>query len=72
MHWYDDAIPSIGVAEDVMASLAAVEAPTGALQSADGVPGRDPRKPWRHAPTVTRLTSTGSGIGSPWAVSDSK
>lgn len=66
-----DPVGVIGVPEDVMAPLDSIELPAAALQRADRLARRDRRKPWRHAATVTRSISTGPGMGSPCATSDS-
>ena len=71
MHRDDDPMSVIGMAEDVMASLAPIELPAAALQGADRLARRDGREARRHAATVTRSISTGPGIGSPCATSDS-
>lgn len=71
MHRDDDPMGVIGMPEDVVAPLDPVELPTAALQRASRLARRDGREPRRHAATVTRSISTGPGIGSPCATSDS-
>lgn len=71
VHRDDDPMSVIGVPEDVMAPLDPIELPATALQRADRLARRDGRQPRRHAATVTRSISTGPGIGSPCATSDS-
>lgn len=71
MHWDDDSMSVIGMMEDVMAPLDPIELPAAALQRANRLARRDGREPWRHAATVTRSISTGPGMGSPCATSDS-
>jgi len=71
VHRDDDSVGVIGVAEDVVAPFDPIELPAAALQCADRLPRRDGREPRRHAATVTRSISTGPGIGSPCATSDS-
>lgn len=72
MHRDDDPMSVIGMPEDVMAPLDPIEFPATALQRANRLARRDGREPRRHAATtVTRSISTGPGIGSPCATSDS-
>lgn len=71
MHRDDDPVGVIGMPEDVVAPLDPIELPAAALQCADRLARRDRRQPRRHAATVTRSISTGPGIGSPCATSDS-
>ena len=71
VHRDDDSMSVIGMPEDVVAPLDPIELPAAALQSADRLARRDAREPRRHAATVTRSISTGPGIGSPCATSDS-
>lgn len=71
MHRDDDPMSVIGVTEYVVAPLDSIELPATALQRADCLARRDGREPRRHAATVTRSISTGPGIGSPCATSDS-
>ena len=71
MHRDDDPMSVIGVPEDVVAAFDPIELPAAALQPADRLAWRNGREPWRHAATVTRSISTGPGIGSPCATSDS-
>lgn len=71
MHRNDDPVGMVGVTEYVVAPLNSIELPAAALQCADRLAGRDRREPRRHAATVTRSISTGPGMGSPCATSDS-
>lgn len=71
VHRYDDAMRVIGMPEDVVAALDPIKLPTAPLQRADRLPRRDRGESRRHAATVTRSISTGPGMGSPWATSDS-
>jgi hypothetical protein len=71
VHRDDDPMSVIGVPEDVVAPLDPIQLPAAALQRADRLAWRDRREPRRHAATVTRSISTGPGIGSPCATSDS-
>jgi hypothetical protein len=71
VHWDDDPMSVIGMPEDVVAPLHPITLPAAALQGADRLARRDGREPRRHAATVTRSISTGPGIGSPCATSDS-
>lgn len=71
VHRDNDPVSVIGVPEDVVAPLGPIKFPSAALQCADGLARRDGREPRRHAATVTRSISTGPGIGSPCATSDS-
>jgi hypothetical protein len=71
VHRDDDPMSVIGMPEDVMAPLDAIKLPAAALQSANHLAWRDGREPRRHAATVTRSISTGPGMGSPCATSDS-
>lgn len=71
MHRDYDPMWMIRVPENVMAALHAVQLPAAALKSADRLPRRDRGESRRHAATVTRSISTGPGMGSPWATSDS-
>lgn len=72
VHRNHDAVTVVGMAEDVVAALGAVELPAAALQRSDCLSRRDAREAGRHALTVTRSISIGPGIGSPCASSDSR
>lgn len=71
VHRHDDAMRVIGMPEDVVAALNPIKLPAAPFQRADGLPRRYRGESRRHAATVTRSISTGPGIGSPWATSDS-
>jgi hypothetical protein len=72
MHWYDDAMRVIGVPEDLVAALGAVQLPATPLKRSSCFAWRYGRQPRRHTLTVTRSISIGLGIGSPCASSDSR
>lgn len=71
VHRDDDPMWVIGMPEDMVAPLDPIELPAAVLQSADRLARCDGRESRCHAATVTRSISTGPGMGSPCATSDS-